>query len=242
MAAGGLDLSRFPHEVDAHFLCAVCTRVVLSPVECVSCEYLLCHSCFLHASVCPHCRQEIAITRPSLFARKVYTQLQVQCKYRENGCEVVTTIPLLQAHEEECMYVVVRCQSPICTNRFMKKERMGEKGDPLVCSVLCKTVVQFKEVLETQNQLNTLRQFFRYLNDARTLVEAQVQEEMTPLHQEMDRKLAEVREFYASREALLRELEERKWHYHPGKWNASTNVWTCCNETEKVEIGCRKLA
>lgn len=242
MATAGFEPSRFRSEVDDHFLCAVCTKVVQAPEECVKCQRLLCGSCAKSSSECPYCKQDLETKTPALYARKVYNNLELHCAHQQNGCEAVVTLGNLPSHESECVYVMVSCASPICTNTFMKKDKQNDCGKALVCSILCRTVMEFKEVLETKDQDDVLRQFHKFLNEAKALVESQVRADLEPMQREIDNKLAEVKEFAQKREELVEELEERKWKYHPGKWNGALSTWTCCNSSDKFALGCRKLA
>lgn len=189
-----------------------------------------------------YCDKELVCKTPALYARKVYDHLVLHCLNSSSGCEAVLSLSDLDSHETDCVYVTVSCASPICTNTFMKKDKLNDHEKPLVCSVLCKTVMQFKEVLETKDQDDVLKQFHKFLNEAKALVESQVRADLEPMQREIDEKLAEVREFSQKREELTQELEERKWKYHPGKWNGSLSTWTCCSSSDKFALGCRKLA
>ena len=238
----GYELARFVGEVDDHFWCRLCSKVVCSPQECLHCQHLLCDLCSKSTDLCPYCNSPLQTKPPALYARKVYSQLSLHCGHSGNGCDAIVPISTIQSHEAECLYVIVCCASPICQNTFMRKDKQVEAGVPLVCSVLCRTVMEFKEVMETKDQEDVLRQFHKFLNEAKALVESQVRADLEPMQREIDQKLVEVHEFNTKKEELVRELDERKWKYHPGKWNGSLSSWTCCNVTDKFALGCRKLA
>lgn len=242
MAAFGLALSRFVSEVDDHFVCKVCKLVVRSPVECVSCQRLMCGLCGKIGGKCGYCQEELVTKTPALYARKIYSKLQLHCVNSANGCEAVLPLSSLQAHEADCIYVLVPCASPICVNTFLKKDNQNDPDQPLVCSILCKTVIQFKEVLETKDQNDVHKQFHAFLTQAKTLIECQVKADFSPMQQEIEAKAAKVKELAQKREELTQELEERKWKYHPGKWNGELSLWSCCSCADKFAVGCRKLA
>lgn len=238
--AQGLELTRFEGEVDDHFICQVCSKVVLNPSECSHCEHLFCGVC--PQSTCPHCQEPFTPKPMALFAEKAYSRLQLHCSHQSNGCEVICAMSDLATHEKECEYVIITCASPICSNSFMKKERPVEDGMQLVCSVVCHTVLQFKNVLEEKDELEVLRAFHQCLKEAKALVERQVISDLAPFQQDIDQKLQEARELAHTRDLLMTELEERKWRYHPGKWNGSVTLWTCCSLNDKFALGCRRLA
>ena len=239
-SAVGFDLGRLEGQVDDHFICQVCAKVVRTPTECSLCEHLFCSACV--TSVCPFCNETFSAKPVALFAFKAYNRIQLRCSNQTNGCEQVCALVQLEEHEKECEYVIVHCASPICTNTFMKKEKPLEDGVPRVCSVVCKTVVQFKAVLETKDQTEVLKYFHQFLTEAKDLVEKQVRGDLAPMQQDIDQKLQEAREYSRARDLLVTELEERKWKYHPGKWNGSVSLWTCCSLSDKFALGCRRLA
>ena len=189
-----------------------------------------------------YCQVDLVTKTPALYARKIYLNLQLHCTNSSNGCEAVLPLSLLQPHEADCIYVLVPCASPICLSTFLKKDNQNAPEKPLVCSVLCKTVIQFKEILETKDQDDIHKQFHAFLNQAKVLVEAQVRADLEPMQREIDEKTAKVRELAEKREELSVELEERKWKYHPGKWNGELALWSCCSCADKFAVGCKKLA
>lgn len=239
-SAVGFDLGRFEGQVDGHFICQVCSKVVRAPSECSRCEHLFCSACT--SSTCPSCQDSFSPKSMALFALKIYNRLQLHCSNQVKGCEHVCALDQLEEHEKECEYVTVPCASPICSNTFMKKERPPEDGVSRVCSVVCKSVVQFKTVLETKDQSEVLKHFHQFLTEAKDLVERQVRGDLAPLQQDIDQKLQEAQECARVRDLLVTELEERKWKYHPGKWNGSVSLWTCCSLNDKLALGCRRLA
>ena len=238
----GFDLARFEGQVDDHFLCAICSKVVRTPIECTLCEHLLCSSCSPDLNTCPNCGGSFISKEVALFAYKMYSRLKLRCENLPNGCEAICSMRDLPSHELICEYIIIRCASPICPNTFMKKDKETEEGKRPVCSVVCKTVVEFQAVLEGKDKGQVLMQFHQFLREAKTLVERQVRSDLEPVQKEIDQKLQEAREYAKSRDELLSELEHRKWFYHPGKWNGSASVWTCCSHNDKFALGCRKLA
>lgn len=178
---------------------------------------------------------------PSKFASMVYNRLNLKCGHYQNGCEVVLTIEEIDEHDQNCVYITTVCESPVCGKEFVKKDKFKDEDQALVCSDLCHSVVSFKNVLEGKDEIEVLQAFTKFLIGAKKIVEAEVMEELDPKLKDAEARKKEAEDLLHRKEELAHELDERRKKYHPGKWNLSGKLWTCCGENDKFVIGCRDL-
>lgn len=233
----GFEINRFALPIDDFFLCKVCHMVVKKPVECTACEHLVCSDC---SPSCPYCGCE-QLTTPAKYVRLVYAKLHLSCFHKQHGCNFEGTVGEVDDHEPMCQYVYVPCASPICNREFLKKDWERSADEAFVCSRLCRSVLTFQSSLSTSTELELLLQLKAAILSSKADLMEQVHEELKPIQADLDRREQALKEAEQELIDLRTELEERRQLYHPGKWNSSTNLWTCCGEGAKVAIGCREL-
>mmetsp|Transcript_12977 Transcript_12977/g.13101 ORF Transcript_12977/g.13101 Transcript_12977/m.13101 type:complete len:260 (-) Transcript_12977:40-819(-) len=236
----GFMCDRFLGEVDDFFKCPVCKQVVKKPKECSTCQNLICKYCSYSQIKCPYGCEDFILHHPSKFALLVYHRLKLKCAYYESGCDFVGRIKDMRDHELLCLYEVIKCQSPICSTTFIKKEKHQGDGVPLVCSDMCRAIVDFKETLDHSSREVILTDFSHYLVKMADIPEEEINKELVDVLAEKERKQEEAQLFLTRKNNLLSELESRRTKNHPGKWNIPAKKWTCCDNSDKYSIGCRE--
>ncbi|KAG9339386.1 hypothetical protein JZ751_023779 [Albula glossodonta] len=111
----GYDIERFVGYVNEGLLCCVCRDVLEDPLQ-APCEHAFCSSCIhgwlVHHHNCPEDRQplEVTLLRPLFrYMRNDLSRLQIRCRNREQGCEMVCSLESVDRHERECEYGLVAC-------------------------------------------------------------------------------------------------------------------------------------
>nr|XP_015213227.1 PREDICTED: RING finger protein 151-like isoform X1 [Lepisosteus oculatus] len=111
----GYDLERFVGYVNEGLLCCVCRDVLEDPLQ-APCEHAFCSSCIhgwlVHHHTCPEDRQALdaSLLRPLFrYMRNDLSRLQIRCRNREHGCEMVCSLESVDRHERECEYSQVAC-------------------------------------------------------------------------------------------------------------------------------------
>lgn len=232
-----LPLERFVGEVDNFFICARCKGVVDCPRECERCENLICEGCT--DDECPYGCEVLETKDPALYARIVYSRLQVKCKYFNNGCEFFECIAVVKDHEQACLMRIGTCSSPLCNNMYRVFDR--PEGERDVCSPMCNTVYQFSITLSSADRASILTNFCIALTSVKVQLRDELKAELAHEHRLLDLEREALSEQEEERIQLTKELHLRMISVHPGKWNQHGKMWSCCRSCDKYAIGCREL-
>jgi len=234
-----LDLNQFEQEVDEYFLCGVCGGVAVEPQECSECESLYCTECGQVTENCPECLASLTLRKTSRYALQVYNSLSASCVNTAKGCHFHSKLNQLIEHQGVCQYQTCKCANPLCNKTFRKLERYSE--NPIVCSDLCKNIVDFQSILQAKDENAILYRFHLYLRDTKSNMLAEVTEKLQKEIEKCNISLEEEKTFEKQKEEILNEIELRKSSYHHGKWNKHSKYWTCCLTTDQLDIGCKAL-
>ncbi|RMC15152.1 hypothetical protein DUI87_07334 [Hirundo rustica rustica] len=132
----GYDIERFVGYVNEGLLCSICRDVLEDPLQ-APCEHAFCTACIhgwlVHHSNCPEDRQviDVSLLRPLYrYMKNDLNRLQLHCRNREYGCEMVCSLESIDRHERECEYSQIPCSNAGCT---MQIERRNLDGHLAVC-------------------------------------------------------------------------------------------------------------
>ncbi|XP_035749727.1 RING finger protein 151 isoform X1 [Egretta garzetta] len=116
----GYDIERFVGYVNEGLLCSICRDVLEDPLQ-APCEHAFCTTCIhgwlVHHSNCPEDRQmiDVSLLRPLYrYMKNDLNRLQLHCKNREYGCEMVCSLESIDRHERECEYSQIPCSNAVC--------------------------------------------------------------------------------------------------------------------------------
>ena len=117
----GYPLNLFTSTVQDEFRCIHCSQVLRAPLE-LSCEHLICRSCFTlpaaaasqSAHLCPVCQSAISeqphLNKP---VQSLIQKLIIACPYKQYGCRHTGPIgkdeSTIQAHLDQCDYAPIPC-------------------------------------------------------------------------------------------------------------------------------------
>ncbi|CAG9326712.1 unnamed protein product [Blepharisma stoltei] len=236
----GLEKSRFISHVDDHFICKICSYVVTNPVECESCENLVCKNCWINNGRCPHECEEFSTKKLAKYAASVYSNFNLWCKNHALGCAFSGIIPDVLAHEIDCLYIFVKCQNPLCQNDLLKADKYQGPNSLLVCSDVCKHIVEFHQE-NFEDPLEVLKNFSFHLEEAKKIMEIEIREEMNEQIQKIAKKNKQISEASYEKERLEEKIQKRLSYYHSGRWNVNSRLWSCCGNTNKYSNGCREI-
>mmetsp|Transcript_1234 Transcript_1234/g.1969 ORF Transcript_1234/g.1969 Transcript_1234/m.1969 type:complete len:243 (-) Transcript_1234:1438-2166(-) len=237
-ALKGFDKSRFVSALNDHFTCKVCQNVVRHPVECTECENLTCKDCL--QSACPYECSSFVPKKPAKFAQIFYSSLKLKCANSSSGCEFVGTCEEIEFHEPTCMYVYLKCASPICSQQFLKAQRIKLRKNEMLCSDLCEHTYNFYSTLES-GSLEVLQKFSTEVTLAKQIIDVQVMKELGAKASFIQEKKKEIKRHQSELEARKDELKARKEKFHPGRWNTHSLMWSCCGRPNKYSVGCRVI-
>ena len=233
--------NRFTCKVPDHFICSICSNVVKIPQECQSCENLLCKECIENTSECPFGCHSFKCKPLAKFAANVYLSLTLDCKNKPFGCPYSGTIKSMQAHEENCLFIMVKCENSLCDRFILKKVRTKDQST-LLCSEVCENLLGFSSMINENNPLETLKHFTVLSERSKKLVEYEVKTNMQDKYRRIEESKRENELFKKKKEKLEKDIEKWLNSNHPGKWNLRTSKWTCCGSSELVAVGCKYTA
>lgn len=237
-----LNKTRFTIKVPEHFTCKLCGNIVKDPVECESCENLLCKSCKDSSNECPWGCEVFKFKPLAKFAANVYLALTLECKNKPFGCPFVGSIKTMQSHEDNCLYVISQCENSLCDRYILKKDRVKEAGVPLLCSEVCESMIRFSLMIDEKNVLETLQHFSGLSERCKKLIEYDVKAEMQDKYKKIEENKRESALFKKRKEKMEKDMQTWLNCYHPGKWNLRTSKWTCCGTHELLTVGCKYIS
>ncbi|KFV90175.1 E3 ubiquitin-protein ligase NRDP1, partial [Eurypyga helias] len=235
----GYDIERFVGYVNEGLLCSICRDVLEDAVQ-APCEHAFCTACIhgwlVHHSNCPEDRQiiDVSLLRPLYrYMKNDLNRLQLHCRNREYGCEMVCSLESIDRHERECEYCQIPCSNAGCTVQI---ERRNLGGHLAVCeyrsrecpngcgyTILSAEDTQHNCVAELRTELELLRSEMicrveeakhemesRLDSQRRHMVqkESVLQNEIEELKSQMSRMMSDVRSLMAAERQHRQELEQ----------------------------------
>ncbi|XP_054841417.1 E3 ubiquitin-protein ligase NRDP1-like [Eublepharis macularius] len=149
----GYDTERFVNSVNEGLKCSICRAVLEDPLQ-APCEHAFCSSCIqkwltLHDN-CPEDRQPLdqSNLQPlNRYMKNELNRLQLHCRNKEYGCEMVCSLESIDRHEHKCKYN----QIPTLNADSQRRLRNGS----LPCSYGCSVHVEWcldSHVAENEDQ------------------------------------------------------------------------------------------
>ncbi|KAM9023559.1 RING finger protein 151-like isoform 1-T2 [Guaruba guarouba] len=235
----GYDIERFVGYVNEGLLCSICRDVLEDPLQ-APCEHAFCTACIhgwlVHHSNCPEDRQmiDVSLLRPLYrYMRNDLNRLQLHCKNREYGCQMVCSLESIDRHERECEYSQIPCSNAGCT---VQVERRNLDGHLAVCeyrsrecpngcgyTILSVEDTQHNCVAELRTELELLRsEMICRVEEAKHEMESRLdsqrrhmvqkesilQNEIEELKSQMSRMMSDVRSLMAAERQHRQELEQ----------------------------------
>ncbi|XP_016152302.1 RING finger protein 151-like [Oenanthe melanoleuca] len=235
----GYDLERFVGYVNEGLLCSICRDVLEDPLQ-APCEHAFCTACIhgwlVHHSNCPEDRQviDVSLLRPLYrYMKNDLNRLQLHCRNREYGCEMVCSLESIDRHERECEYSQIPCSNAGCTVQI---ERRNLDGHLAVCefrsrecpngcgyTILSAEDTQHNCVAELRTELELLRsEMICRVEEAKHEMESRLdsqrrhmvqkesilQNEIEELKSQMSRMMSDVRSLMAAERQHRQELEQ----------------------------------
>ncbi|KAJ8353873.1 hypothetical protein SKAU_G00214400 [Synaphobranchus kaupii] len=209
----GYDIERFVGYVNEGLLCCVCRDVLEDPLQ-APCEHAFCSSCIhgwlVHHHNCPEDRQSLDVTllRPLFrYMRNDLSRLQIRCRNRDQGCEMVCSLESVDRHERECEYGLVACTNTGCP---MQVERRTLEAHLSLCefrSRECPNGCGYTILSCDDTQHSCVAELRTELELLRSEMICKVEE----VRHEMESRLDSQRRHMVQKESLLKnEVEELK--------------------------------
>ncbi|XP_067392648.1 RING finger protein 151-like [Emydura macquarii macquarii] len=209
----GYDTERFVGYVNEGLLCCICRDVLEDPLQ-APCEHAFCSSCIygwlVHHNNCPEDRQalDMSVLRPLYrYMKNDLNRLQLHCKNRDRGCEMICSLESIDRHERECEYSQISCSNAGCPVQI---ERRNLDGHLAVCeyrSRECPNGCGYTILRAEDTQHNCIAELRTELELLRSEMICRVEE----AKHEMESRLDSQRRHMVQKESLLQnEIEELK--------------------------------
>ncbi|XP_064010774.1 RING finger protein 151-like isoform X1 [Pogoniulus pusillus] len=235
----GYDIDRFVGYVNEGLLCSICRDVLEDPLQ-APCEHAFCTACIhgwlVHHSNCPEDRQmiDVSLLRPLYrYMKNDLNRLQLHCKNREYGCEMVCSLESIDRHERECEYSQIPCSNAGCTVHIERRNldrhlavceyRSRECPNGCGYTILSAEDTQHNCVAELRTELELLRsEMICRVEEAKHEMESRLdsqrrhmvqkesilQNEIEELKSQMSRMMSDVRSLMAAERQHRQELEQ----------------------------------
>lgn len=239
MGSMGYDIERFVGYVNEGLLCSICRDVLEDPLQ-APCEHAFCTACIhgwlVHHSNCPEDRQaiDVSVLRPLYrYMKNDLNRLQLHCKNREYGCEMVCSLESIDRHERECEYSQIPCSNAGCTIQVERRNldvhlavceyRSRECPNGCGYTILSAEDTQHNCVAELRTELELLRsEMICRVEEAKHEMESRLdsqrrhmvqkesilQNEIEELKSQMSRMMSDVRSLMAAERQHRQELEQ----------------------------------
>ncbi|NXU03125.1 RNF41 ligase, partial [Buphagus erythrorhynchus] len=212
----GYDIERFVGYVNEGLLCSICRDVLEDPLQ-APCEHAFCTACIhgwlVHHSNCPEDRQviDVSLLRPLYrYMKNDLNRLQLHCRNREYGCEMVCSLESIDRHERECEYSQIPCsnavQSVWLPEGFLDFEDHSclclqdlTRRNKLFRSEMICRVEEAKH--EMESRLDSQR---RHMVQKESILQNEIEE----LKSQMSRMMSDVRSLMAAERQHRQELEQ----------------------------------
>ena len=114
----GYNLDKFATTVDPNLVCNICAGVMQNAVVTL-CGHSFCYTCLStwlnkpETDSCPVCRSYTSKYEiiPNINIRSIIDVLPVWCDNKENGCNMVIRLDLLEQHVDDCVFRLVDCNA-----------------------------------------------------------------------------------------------------------------------------------
>lgn len=209
------------------------------PTECSACESVMCTLCLEGIAACPVCKGDLVLRDIARFGKKVYAAFVLNCRNQENGCTAQASVSDILQHEQTCEYSLATCHNSLCSNTFYLKNAYNDQ----MCSSTCFEVNHLETNFACLTKQQILQRLHDILNAMRADVLTEMKAQLEPELNAVNMQLAEIQSFWRTQRLdLEREIDERRHHWHSGKWSTSSKWWSCCHSEETCSIGCKALS
>ncbi|KAK2910261.1 RING finger protein 151 [Channa argus] len=209
----GYDLERFVGYVNEGLLCCVCRDVLERPLQ-APCEHAYCSACIsswlVHHHSCPEDRLPLDIgnLKPLYrYMRNDLNRLQIRCINAGQGCEVVSSLENLQAHEDDCEFAFVSCSNTGCPVRVERRDLEAHLLECNFSSRECPNGCGHTVLSSDQSQHNCVAELRTEVEMLRAEMLCKVEE----VRREMESRLDSQRRHMVQKESQLKnDVEEVK--------------------------------
>lgn len=96
--------------IQSQLECPVCFNIPRDlPVPCCPSGHIVCRPCKERVRDCPTCRQPMPPNMTNSLAAALIDEVQLKCKYSDQGCEVKMMLKDLVTHEKQCPERTFNC-------------------------------------------------------------------------------------------------------------------------------------
>jgi hypothetical protein len=102
-------------------------------------------------------------------------------------------------------------------------------------------IVRFNRILTKTPRSQVHVEFANFLRASKTELKAQLEATHEDLIEGIKQAKIDKENIMLQKKDVVHELEHISRHYHPGKFNEGSRMWSCCGNSRKRIVGCREI-
>ena len=130
-------------------LCYKCQNFPLNPISCSECNTIFCKECIDENNKCLNCNSIFKKGEISDDIKNLYSNIKINCKYKECGCNEILSSNELLNHENNCKSKIGKCS--FCNNEFKYEELYSHIKNCKNTERKC-TICGYKDTYEEYNR------------------------------------------------------------------------------------------
>lgn len=149
-------------DVNNTVFCTICKELMDDPMECSICNAGFCKECISQNKKCPNNCVDNTIRKAHILVRNLLNSVQVKCENIENGCDKVLAFEYLKKHCSECEFKVITCKYSIngCPIKCLAKDIINHENECgyiiQKCEKGCEQMI-FKKDIEKHSCITKLK-------------------------------------------------------------------------------------
>ena len=151
----GIEINRIKNtDVDQALICSICMNILLKPVACGLCFNHYCGKCIdkwidstQKQKACPLCKGIFLKIKAIPLLYNFLGKFEIECIYIKNGCKESINYDLLEKHEKNCQFMIIKCEG--CKDSlFLKDKESHYKNckNLYVSCPICRLMIFIKDV------------------------------------------------------------------------------------------------
>ncbi len=168
-------------------LCNQCENFPLNPISCSECNTIFCKECINENNKCLNCNSIFKQGEILEELKNLYSNIKINCKYKECGCDEILSSNELLNHENNCKSKIGKCT--FCNNEFKYEELYFHikncKNNERKC-IICGYKDTYEEYNKTDKKIEHIKHIL--LPDITNIIKSEMNKFYKHLFEEKEEK------------------------------------------------------
>ena len=168
-------------------LCYQCENFPLNPISCSECNTIFCKECINENNKCLNCNSIFKQGEILEDLKNLYSNIKINCKYKECGCDEILSSNELLNHENNCKSKIGKCT--FCNNEFKYEELYSHikncKNNERKC-IICGYKDTYEEYNKTDKKIEHIKHIL--LPDITNIIKSEMNKFYKHLFEEKEEK------------------------------------------------------